>query len=106
MGWKIVSNDVNSLVRSHRSLYKGKKSKLLAAVLSRCKSNEELSWINHVKIISHSNNHLNNQTRQKKKTIIPMLLPYSLSTTLKNTFSLSNLTEILPHFVLQLNCYS
>ena len=37
----------------HRSLHKGKKSKLLAVVLFGCKSNEELSWISHVKITNH-----------------------------------------------------
>ena len=78
---------------SHRSLHKSKKSKVLAVVLSGYKSNEQLSWISHVKII-------NNQRHTKKKTI-PMPWPYSLSITLKK--HILKIT-ILPHFVLQLSC--
>ena len=36
---------------SHKSLHNGKKSKLLALVLSEYKPNEEISWISHVENI-------------------------------------------------------
>ena len=85
---------------SHRSLHKGKKLKLLAVVLSGCKSNEELSWISHVKIINHSMGCKNNNN---KKTI-PMSWPYPLPIALKKHIFFSNLIEILTHFVLQLSC--
>ena len=65
---------------SHKWLYWGRKPKLLAIVLSGYKSNEELSWISHVKIINHC---MGSKNEKKKKTKIPMSWPPSLSITLK-----------------------
>ena len=84
------------------SLNKGKKSKLGAVALPGCKSNKELSWISHVKIINHCMGSKNTQKGKQYLCHDPIL---NLEL-LKNTFSFSNLTEILPHFVLQLSCYS
>ena len=53
---------------SHKWLYKCTKPKLLAVVPSGYKSNEELSWISHVKII----NHCMGCKKEKKETTIPM----------------------------------
>ena len=82
-------------------LHKDKNSKLLAVVLSGCKSNEELSWISHAKIITV----WPAKTHTKRKTI-PMPLTYSLPITLKKQIFFSNLNETFPHFVLQLSCCS
>ena len=58
-------------------VHKGKKSKQLAVVLSGCKSNEELLWISHVKLINHCIGCKNTDKKENNTYFMTLLFIYN-----------------------------